>query len=251
MPGWATSGQWWVRSCPTRRNGSPGGRRRSLPRGPSPPSASCWWRGRSAPGRRSRPGSRTRTSCGMRSPMTKREVRAAALSLLEVEEDDVLWDVGAGTGSVSVELALLARQGGGCTPWAEGRGPLLICANRTRFGAWNLVPVRGPRPPRWRTCPPRTASLWGQRRGAGRHPGRALGKIPGSPVRQRHRPGDPVRCCGGLCRPGAGGPGDPDLGGPVQGGRWAEPDDGAESVWLISGRRRRRRHERAGTQPPR
>ena len=68
MPGWATSGQWWVRSCPTRRNGSPGGRRRSLPRGPSPPSASCWWRGRSAPGRRSPPGSRTRTSCGMRSP---------------------------------------------------------------------------------------------------------------------------------------------------------------------------------------
>lgn len=53
-------------------------------------------------------------------PMTKREVRAAALSLLEVEEDDVLWDVGAGTGSVSVELALLAG-GGGCTPWS-GRG---------------------------------------------------------------------------------------------------------------------------------
>lgn len=52
--------------------------------------------------------------------MTKREVRAAALSLLEVEEDDVLWDVGAGTGSVSVELALLARRGG-CTPWS-GRG---------------------------------------------------------------------------------------------------------------------------------
>ena len=54
--------------------------------------------------------------------MTKREVRAAALSLLEVEEDDVLWDVGGGHGSVSVELALLARRGG-CTPWSGRERP--------------------------------------------------------------------------------------------------------------------------------
>lgn len=78
--------------------------------------------------------------------MTKREVRAAALSLLEVEEDDVLWDVGAGTGSVSVELALLARRGRVYAVERKGEALSLICANRTRFGAWNLVPVRGTAP---------------------------------------------------------------------------------------------------------
>ena len=41
-------------------------------------------------------------------PMTKQEVRAAALAKLEVRDGAVYWDVGAGTGSVSVELALLA-----------------------------------------------------------------------------------------------------------------------------------------------
>ena len=44
-------------------------------------------------------------------PMTKQEVRAAALAKLAVAPTDTLWDVGAGTGSVSVELALAAPAG--------------------------------------------------------------------------------------------------------------------------------------------
>ena len=43
--------------------------------------------------------------------MTKQEVRAAALAKLAVTPTDTLWDVGAGTGSVSVELALAAPAG--------------------------------------------------------------------------------------------------------------------------------------------
>lgn len=39
-------------------------------------------------------------------PMTKSEVRAISLSKLELYPGSVLWDVGAGTGSVSVEAAL-------------------------------------------------------------------------------------------------------------------------------------------------
>ena len=44
-------------------------------------------------------------------PMTKQEVRAAVLAKLAVRPEDILWDVGAGTGSVSVELALVAPRG--------------------------------------------------------------------------------------------------------------------------------------------
>ena len=42
-------------------------------------------------------------------PMTKQEVRSAILGKLSVGPEDVCWDVGAGTGGVSVELALQAR----------------------------------------------------------------------------------------------------------------------------------------------
>ena len=40
-----------------------------------------------------------------RTPMTKREIRVQILSALELPEDAVVWDVGAGTGSVTVECA--------------------------------------------------------------------------------------------------------------------------------------------------
>ena len=44
-------------------------------------------------------------------PMTKSEVRALSIAKLGLTRDAVLWDVGAGTGSVSVEAALLCPEG--------------------------------------------------------------------------------------------------------------------------------------------
>lgn len=77
-------------------------------------------------------------------PMTKQLVRAAILAKLGVGHKDVCWDVGAGTGSVSVELALQAKE-----VWAVERnqeGVDLIEENRRAFGAYNLHVVCGSAP---------------------------------------------------------------------------------------------------------
>lgn len=79
-----------------------------------------------------------------KAPMTKQEVRAAALSKLAVGPEDVCWDIGAGTGSVSVELALCSR-----AVWAveeKSDACQLILRNREHFSAWNLRLVEGRAP---------------------------------------------------------------------------------------------------------
>lgn len=44
-------------------------------------------------------------------PMTKSEVRGTAVSKLEIRKDDICWDIGSGTGSVSVEMAMRCENG--------------------------------------------------------------------------------------------------------------------------------------------
>ena len=60
-------------------------------------------------------------------PMTKAEVRAVSMSKLAVAPDDVCWDVGCGTGSVTVELALAAWRGG---VWAVDRDEAAVSLTR-------------------------------------------------------------------------------------------------------------------------
>lgn len=79
-------------------------------------------------------------------PMTKQIVRAAIVSKMSAAETDTIWDVGAGTGSVSVELAMKAAKG---RVWAierEPEGCVLIEENKKKFGVWNLNVVPGSAP---------------------------------------------------------------------------------------------------------
>lgn len=79
-------------------------------------------------------------------PMTKQEVRAVALAKLRITATDTVWDVGAGTGSVSIEAALVARAG---SVWAVERnaaGVRLIRENADAFGCGNVHAVPGVAP---------------------------------------------------------------------------------------------------------
>lgn len=76
-------------------------------------------------------------------PMTKQEVRSVSMSKLMPKATDKIYDIGAGTGSCSVELALLANKG---RVWAFERNPeavALIHKNRDLFGIENLEVIAG------------------------------------------------------------------------------------------------------------
>ncbi len=79
-------------------------------------------------------------------PMTKREVRAVSLAYLDLSEDSVAWDVGAGTGSVSVEMALHAWNGTVYAVEQKEEGIALIRANAEKNGCANIIPVPGKAP---------------------------------------------------------------------------------------------------------
>ena len=87
-------------------------------------------------------------------PMTKQEVRAAALGKLAAAPGDVAWDVGAGTGSVSVELALSCPRGKVYAVECEEEACGLILQNKEKFSAWNLQLIRGRAPEALEQLPP-------------------------------------------------------------------------------------------------
>ncbi len=76
-------------------------------------------------------------------PMTKLEVRSVSLSRLELKRDSVVYDIGAGTGSVSVEAALLASEGRVYAIERKREAAELIRENRRKFAVSNLEVVEG------------------------------------------------------------------------------------------------------------
>ena len=79
-------------------------------------------------------------------PMTKEEVRTVSLSKLRLEDGHVLWDVGAGTGSVSVEGALCIPEGRVFAVEKKPEALDLLAQNKEKFGVPHLELVAGTAP---------------------------------------------------------------------------------------------------------
>lgn len=79
-------------------------------------------------------------------PMTKEEIRTVTLAKARLTPKMVVWDVGAGTGSLTVETARLVTGGTVYAVEKEPRGIKLIVENARRFALNNVVPVAGEAP---------------------------------------------------------------------------------------------------------
>ena len=84
-----------------------------------------------------------RGSDGTVVPMTKCEVRSVALSKLALTRNAVCWDIGAGTGSVSIEMALQADLGQTYAVEKKPEALALLQENARRLHAANLTAVSG------------------------------------------------------------------------------------------------------------
>ncbi len=78
-----------------------------------------------------------------KAPMTKSEIRSLSVAKLHLTRDAVIYDVGAGTGSVSVEMALQAPEGSVFAVERKEEACQLIEENKRLFGTPNIQVVRG------------------------------------------------------------------------------------------------------------
>lgn len=99
-------------------------------------------------------------------PMTKQEIRILALAKAQIGPEDIVIDVGAGTGSLSVEAARLAVRGRVYAIEREPEGVALIRANAGKFATANLEVLEGLAPEAMQELPAADAVFVG---GSGGH----------------------------------------------------------------------------------
>jgi precorrin-6Y C5,15-methyltransferase (decarboxylating) len=98
--------------------------------------------------------------------MTKSEIRAVVMSKLALPPDSICADIGAGTGSVSVEMALAAYNGKVFAVEREQAAAELIRQNCRKFQVGNVAVIEGEAPAMLETLPPLDAAFIG---GSGGH----------------------------------------------------------------------------------
>ncbi|MDE7122345.1 MAG: precorrin-6Y C5,15-methyltransferase (decarboxylating) subunit CbiT [Oscillospiraceae bacterium] len=80
------------------------------------------------------------------SPMTKEEVRAVILNKLKLHPDHVIWDIGAGTGSISIECARFCPFGNVYAIEYQNSALEILEKNKNYFGLENLEIIPGTAP---------------------------------------------------------------------------------------------------------
>jgi cobalt-precorrin-6B (C15)-methyltransferase len=79
-------------------------------------------------------------------PMSQREIRVLLLSHLRLKRDSVLWDIGAGTGTIPVEAGLLCPNGKIIAVERDEEVANLIRRNCERFGVKHVQVIEGSAP---------------------------------------------------------------------------------------------------------
>ncbi len=79
-------------------------------------------------------------------PMTKSEIRSLSIVKLKLTPDAVIYDIGAGTGSVSVEMALAAPEGVVYAIEKNAEALALMKQNKEKFATSNLQVIEGTAP---------------------------------------------------------------------------------------------------------
>ena len=79
-------------------------------------------------------------------PLSKREIRLLLIAHLRLLPDSVLWDIGAGTGTIPVEIGLLCPQGRIIAVERDEEVASLIRRNCDRFNVQNVEVIEGSAP---------------------------------------------------------------------------------------------------------
>ena len=88
-----------------------------------------------------------------KTPLTKRQIRAAAISLLGVQEDNICYDIGSGTGGMTAELAMAAPRGSVYAVECDADAFSLTGKNMERFALSQVEQVFGHAPEALRDLP--------------------------------------------------------------------------------------------------
>ena len=85
--------------------------------------------------------------------LTPAEVRSLALAEMDLGPTSIVWDIGAGSGSVAIEAAQISSGGTVFAIEMDPQDHELIMANAERFGVTNLIPILGRAPDAWAELP--------------------------------------------------------------------------------------------------